>query len=113
MDEFESLPRNGVGLQAGWTCILDIEKWLRELKRMIPGDDERNTWIQANCSRLRRGWSSRGPDTLMFNMRLSAFDELLRFQALRPSLRNGGYNRAPVIFPECMRPLENISVEVM
>ena len=114
MDEFESLPHNGIGLRAGWTSIVRIEKWLRELKRMIPDDTERDAWIQANCSRLRRDWCMfRGHDTLMFSMRLDAFDALLKFQASRPSLRHGGYNRAPVIFPECMRPLENISVEVI
>ena len=107
MDEFESLPCNGFGMRNGWTCICRIEKWLRELKRMIPDDNERNAWIRANCSRIRHDWTpTRGANTPVFNMKLEAFDQLMKFQASRPSLRHGGYNRAPVIIPECMQPIE-------
>ena len=105
MDEFESLPHNPFGYREGWTQILRIDTWMRELKRMIPDVYERETWIKANCSRMRLEFTDRGPDTLTFYMRRDAFRQLMDFRGSRPSLRYGGYNRAPVIIPEYMWPL--------
>jgi len=106
MDEFDLLPHNGFGYREGWTSILCIDKWMRELNRMLPDANERESWIRANCSKMRCEYTSRGPDTPTFYMKQDAFRQLMRFRANRPSLRYGGYNRKPVILPEFMHSSE-------
>ena len=105
MDSFESLPHNGFGYREGWTKILRVEEWLRELSRMIPDSIKRDDWIRANCSRMHNDWSTRGPDTPLFHMKLEAFFELRKFKANRPHVKRGA-NKVPVEIPHCMRKIE-------
>ena len=105
MDEFESLPHNEFGCREGWTKVLRVPEWLRELNRMIPDSDKRDRWIQDNCSRMRREYSSRGPDTPCFYMKIEAFRELAKFKATRPHVKRGA-NKVPVAIPYCMKHIE-------
>jgi hypothetical protein len=42
MDEFKSLPHNIFGYKEGWTCVVQVEEWLREINRMIPDENTRD-----------------------------------------------------------------------
>ena len=105
MDSFDALPHDGFNNREGWTAILRVEEWLRELNRMIPESSKRDEWIRTNCSRMRNEWSSRGPDTPVFYMKIEAFHELRKFKVTRPHVKRGA-NKVPVEIPDCMKEIE-------
>ena len=74
--------------------ILRITQWLQELERMIPDENAREEWQNANCSSIRHERDPlSGRFRQMLYMKRDAFQQLLEYKQAQEELRRAAWSR--------------------